>query len=367
MIICYTYFGYPILLSLISIFKRAEEMDMRETFTPSVSMIIPVFNEEAVIADKISNTLALAYPRERFEVIVVSDGSTDRTNEIMGQYADSRLRVVVLGERGGKAAALNRGLREARHEIVVFSDASILLEKDSLRALVSRFRSHEVGCVSGEDHIPTEGGEAAYGRYELLLRNLESRIGSTVAVSGCFYGQRRALCSPFPEGMAPDFLSVLNTVERGQRVVTEPAARGEMKALNEPGRELTRKVRTLLRGMTALSRFRHLLNPFRYGFFAIELLSHKVMRWGSGVFFGVLLLSNAFLLGESPFYALFFLGQVMLYVLGFLGWTGMGRWSRGLPARIAAYICVVNASSLLALVRFLLGQSQELWEPSRRS
>ena len=129
---------------------------------------------------------------------------------------------------------MNLGLQKAQNEIVIFSDASIILKPDALKKIVGKFIDPRIGCISGEDHIPGGGGEGAYGKYELALRNLENRAGSIVGASGCFYAQRRALCEPFREGMAPDFFSVLETVEKGYRAVTEPEATGVMKSVSDP-------------------------------------------------------------------------------------------------------------------------------------
>jgi exosortase A-associated hydrolase 2 len=227
-------------------------------------VLVPAYNEAGVIGSKLDNLLGLDYPRDRLQLVVVSDGSTDGTNALLEAAAagDERLTTVLLDERRGKANALNQGLGRATGEIVVFSDSSILLDAQALRAIVKPFADPEVGCVSGEDHIPEGGGEGLYGRYELFLRNRESAVGSIVGASGSFYAERRALCRPFVDGLAPDFLSVLNTVEQGYRAVTEPAAFGFMSAVKHPGDEFRRKVRTLLRGITTLWVKRGLLNPF---------------------------------------------------------------------------------------------------------
>ena len=267
----YSYIGYPILLFILGLFKKREQLD-DSPFEPTVTMIIPVYNEDKIIENKIKTTLLLNYPRNKFELIVISDASTDFSNEIIRKFQDERLRFFILPKRLGKAGALNRGLMDAKNEIVVFSDASIILESDALSKIVKGFRFENIGCISGEDYIPSGGSESAYGRYELFLRNLESRVDSIVGASGCFYAVRQNLCEPFPEGMAPDFLSVLKTVEKGFRAVTEPDARGTMESVSKSKQEFERKVRTLLRGMTTLMSFKHLMNPFRYGIFAFELL-----------------------------------------------------------------------------------------------
>ena len=363
-IIFYTYFGYPLLLGLLSKKKDDREADSAGVkFEPAVSLIIPVYNEERVIDEKIQNTLSLNYPKDKLEILIASDASTDRTKEIVQKYEKMGVKFLEQSERRGKAGALNLGLKEAKHEVVIFSDASIFLDKDALRNILNRFADGEIGCVSGEDYIPGGGGgEGVYGRYELLLRNLESRVGSIVGASGCFYAQRRSLCEPFLEGMAPDFYSVLETVEKGYRAVTEPEATGVMKSVGDPQSEFQRKVRTFLRGITTLLHFKHLLNPFKYGIFSLQLISHKLLRWSTGVFLILLFLSNLFLFG-SKFYLTILILQVAFYVLAFIGWLGM---SRLFIFRVPFFFSMVNLSALVAWFKYLSGFRQEIWEPSKR-
>jgi len=360
-VIFYAYFGYPLVLLLMK--HNYDDMaNANVVFEPGISIIIPAHNEERVIEEKIHNTLALDYPKENVELILISDGSRDRTEEIAKAYLDKGLKLYKLPERKGKAAALNLGLKKAKNEIVVFSDSSIMLHSDALQKLIRRFAAANVGCVSGEDYIPDGGGEGLYGKYELILRNLESRLGSIVGASGCFYAQRKILCETFPEGMAPDFFSVLKTVEKGFRAVTEPGARGFMQSVPSHKGEFQRKVRTLLRGMTTLFHFKYMLNPFRYGLFAIQLISHKLLRWWAGIFLVLLFLSNAFLL-FSKWYTMFFLLQMFFYCLAVIGWLGI---SRPFIFRIPLFFSMVNLSALIAWVKYLMGHRQEIWEPSRR-
>ena len=361
--ITYSYFGYPLLLSLLPKKKDNMETDSLDAeFKPTVSLIIPVYNEEKVIDEKIQNTLSIDYPKDKLEILIASDASTDRTKEIVQKYEKMGVKFLEQPERKGKAGALNLGLRVAKNEIIIFSDASIILDKDALRNLLRRFSDSRIGCVSGEDYIPGVGGEGFYGRYELLLRNLESRVGSIVGASGCFYAQRCSLCEPFPEGMAPDFFSVLKTVEKGYRAVTEPEAKGVMKSVGNPQSEFQRKVRTFLRGITTLLHFKHLLNPFRFGIFPFQLISHKLMRWSTGVFLILLFLSNLFLVG-SKFYLTFLLLQVAFYLLAFIGWLGL---SRPFLFKVPFFFSMVNLSALVAWVKYLSGFRQEIWEPSKR-
>jgi glycosyltransferase involved in cell wall biosynthesis len=362
-VIVYSYFGYPLLLILLSLSKGTEKIDgSNNWFEPSVSLIIPVHNEERIIKQKIQNTLLLDYPKDKIEILIVSDASTDKTKEIVLSYGTNKVMFFEQPHREGKASALNRGLQEAKHEIVVFTDASIFLEKIALRNILRRFSDDQIGCVSGEDYIAESQGEGAYGKYELFLRSLEGRLGSIVGASGCFYAQRLNLCEPFPEGMAPDFFSVLKTVEKGFRAVSEPRAKGFMHSVPNNKDEFERKVRTLLRGITTLLAFKHLLNPIRYGIFAVQLMSHKIIRWLVGLFLVLFFLSNLFLLQSGP-YNLIFLLQIIFYGLAIIAWIVP---SAPTVFRVPLFFSMVNLSTLIAWHKYIKGFRQEIWEPSKR-
>lgn len=365
--VVYSYLGYPVLLWIMGKIIGMERLvtQVEAPFYPSITMIIPACNEERRIDQKIANTSTLHYPAEQLQVLFVSDGSTDRTAELIRKHESSTISLVEIPERGGKAAALNAGLAQAKHDIVVFSDASIELEPDALRNIVQGFRNPIIGCISGEDKIAESGGEAWYGRYELLVRRLESRVHSIVGASGSFYAQRRALCEPFTEGLAPDFLSVLRTVEKGFRAVSEPAAVGMMSSVKDSKQEFDRKVRTLIRGMTALFAYRRVLNPVRFGVFAIEMLSHKILRW-SVPFFLIIALVSSVLLIDSPWFLFVSFVQVAFYLTALLAWLDWSLIRRSLPGKIALYFSMVNAAILVAWMKYAMGVRQELWTPSQR-
>lgn len=364
--VLYPYIGYPLVLwGMAKLWRRANQASGDTGECPSVTLIIPVHNEEKRIEKKIANTKALRYPEDKLEVLFVSDGSTDRTAELIRRHVSHQYHLIELPVRGGKAAALNAGLERAKHDIVVFSDASIELEPDALLHLVRGFSDPTIGCISGEDKIPESGGEAWYGRYELFLRRLESKVHSIVGASGSFYAQRRALCTPFEGGLAPDFVSVLKTVERGFRAISEPLAVGTMASVKDSKQEFQRKVRTLIRGMTALFVYKRLLNPFTFGWFAIELWSHKLLRW-SVPFFLVLALASSLFCMDSPWFFLMAVVQLTFYGVALLAWTGMERVRQSLIGKAALYFCVVNVASLVAWWKYLSGVRQELWTPTQR-
>ncbi len=363
--IFYAYIGYPLaLLGLLRFRSTAKPVQQSGDFQPPLSIIIPAHNEGKVLEKKIRNTLALQYPEEKREILIISDGSTDNTATIAENFLP-HISFHELEKRGGKAAALNRGIEMATHDIVVFSDASIMLEPDALQNIVSKFIHADIGCISGEDHIKGRGGEGLYGRYELTLRNLESHLYSIVGASGSFYAQRKQLCHPFKEGLAPDFLSVLNTVEQGYRAITEPSAIGYMSAVQKNKDEFSRKVRTIVRGMTVLFHKRQLLNPLRYGLFSFALISHKLVRWLVPFFLIITFCSNALLFAQPFYLALFFL-QILFYLLAFFSFYDVRFLQASPPARICNYFLLVNLAALLAWWRYLRGTRQEIWTPSQR-
>jgi cellulose synthase/poly-beta-1,6-N-acetylglucosamine synthase-like glycosyltransferase len=363
----YGYAGYALVLRLlVVIVGRPAPPRPTPNGNTAATMLVPVHNERVTIEAKVANVRALRYPEGRLDVVFVCDGCSDGTAEYLRTQQDERIRILELTGRRGKAAALNAGLEHARNEIIVFSDASIMLASDAIQQIVRPFADPEIGCVSGEDMIVQAGGEGLYGRYELALRRLESQLHSIVGASGSFYAQRRALCEPFLPGLAPDFLSVLRTVRRGYRAVSEPSAAGSMSAISDPLAEFDRKVRTILRGISTLVNFADLLNPLKYGWFAFELFSHKLVRWLVPLFLALLLVTSALLAGGSAFYLTVFLLQILFYGLAAaaLGdWHGVAEW---LPARITLYFTAANVATAHAWWKFFSGTRQELWSPSRR-
>lgn len=366
----YTYFGYPLILMLLgAVLRRGADdagADAAAVGGFSITVLIPAHNEASVIGAKIENTLATRYPGP-IQLVVVSDGSVDGTGDIVRQFeTDPRLCFIDLPERKGKGNALNQGIAAATGDIVVFSDASIMLDDDALIEIVRPFADEQIGCVSGEDMIEGGAGEGLYGRYELYLRNQESRVGSIVGASGSFYAQRRSIVPEFPEGIAPDLLSVLHTVTQGYRAISCPAARGYMTAVADSRDEFQRKVRTVIRGMTAIFKRKALLNPLRYPVFSLFLLSHKVMRWCVPFFLVGMLLASALLL-PSPIYMVALVGQLIFYAVAFIAWQREGKVEPSMLSKVALFFTISNVAIFIAWVRYLRGVRQEIWTPSRRT
>ena len=363
--VLYTYSGTPIVLWILGrVIGRPVATDDR-SWLPSVSLIIPVNNEETRIARKLANTAALSYPAERLQVLFVSDGSTDRTVDLIRAHATPQMTIVELPVRGGKAGALNAGLQRATNEIVVFSDASIELQPESLRQIVLPFQDPAVGCVSGEDPIAESSGEGLYGRYELMLRRLESRIHSIVGASGSFYAQRRALCTAFTEGMAPDFLSVLRTVERGYRAISQPSAVGAMTSVKDPRAELrTQSADAHPRNDGAV---RVSAAPQSISLRAVFV--RPLVAQDDAVVVALLPGVDPARAARAPRFAILCgglrdPGPVLCVRAG--GVRPMGTIDRSLFGRIALYFSSVNGAILIAWCQYYRGARLELWTPSRR-
>ncbi|MET0067936.1 MAG: glycosyltransferase family 2 protein [Candidatus Thiodiazotropha sp.] len=366
-LVFYAYFGYPVLLVMLN--RWVSGLDYRSKTYPdqlSVSLIIPVHNEAEVIAKKLENCSQLLFSG-KLQIVIVSDGSTDTTAEIVKGYPGlSNITFIELNERKGKANALNAGLESATGDIVVFNDASIMLDPQAISEIVRPFVLDEIGCVSGEDLIEGGSGEGLYGRYELFLRRQESHSGSIVGASGSLYAQRREIITPFIEGVAPDFYSVLNTVEQGCRAISISESFGYMKAAESHKDEFNRKVRTFIRGITALFKKIHLMNPFEYPRFSLYLVSHKLLRWLVPFFLLAILLSN-FALLDQGFYRLLMILQLAFYAAAAVGAFNESLANRSPLVKIPLFFVAVNLSILKAWYKYLTGTRQEIWTPTKRT
>src|SRR5919107_1510272 len=305
--LAYAYVGYPLLVWLVA--RLRPRAVRRAEFEPEVSVVITAYNEERDLAAKLENTLALDYPREKLEVIVASDCSSDRTDEIARSYAARGVRLHRQAERLGKTAAQNAAVELARGEVILFSDATTLYQKDVLRALAPNFADPSVGCVAGNlvyvDPARTGTGEGArsYWGYETFLRRQESLACSLIGAPGALYAVRRAAYVPLYHEACSDFIIATKMVEQGLRAVYEPGAVCEEETNRGAGKELRMRVRIIAQTLTDLWRHRALLNPLRGGFYSVQLLSHKLMRYLVPLFLACVLAASAVLAPGSRFYA----------------------------------------------------------------
>lgn len=354
-LIAYTYAGYPVWLWLRS--KLKPWPIQRGSVEPLVSVVMVVRNEEKVLAGKLDNLLGLDYPADRLQIVAVSDGSTDRTESILHEYArNPRIQVVLNQLSKGKASGLNDALSVAEGDIVVFTDARQKIEAGAIRALLADFADSGVGCVSGELMLgnPDTGeegeGMGLYWRIEKKVRELESASGSVVGATGALYGVRREALSPIPpETLLDDVLIPMQVVRSGKRVVFEPEARAwDLPHLGN-GREFSRKVRTLSGNYQLLQLAPWLLgreNPIRF-----EFVSHKLMRLLVPLALVIALISSA--LVAEPFYRLALVAQLAFYALSLIG---MAQVKLGPIKRLidAAFTFVVlNAAAMVAFANFV--------------
>ena len=372
LILAYTYAGFPVLVAFWGILRRMRVR--QEEVTPSVSVVVAAYNEEDVIADKLRNCLALDYPAEALEIIVASDGSDDRTEAIVAGCADPRLHLLALPRRG-KIHALYDAVSRTRSEILVFSDANTMLHPQALHKLVRNFADVTVGGVCGNQvHVKnqradsSEGGESLYWSYDKWLKGMQTRTGSIVAADGALYAIRRNLFRmPERTAVTDDFAISTAVVQQKRRLVFEAEALGFEKATGAAGREFRRKVRLMNRGMRGVLLRRELLNPFRYGFYAVILFSHKVVRRLAPIFLLSLLASNLFLT-HRRFYAVTAVLQLSFYLLAAAGGLLKSRRAgRQKLLSIPFFYCLANAAALVALAGLVRGEQIERWQPQRRA
>lgn len=370
-IVCFTlfwtYFGYYIFLRVYSIF--ASKPVKRDDITPSVSLIITAYNEESRIAEKIENSLSLDYPNDKLDIIVVSDGSNDDTTEIVSRYAGKGIKLIDIPERIGKHNAQERGIKQARSEIIVFTDAATQLEADAVRKIVRSFSDPGIGCVSGMDRIDVCGhpsrGEGIYINYEMRLRALESKVSSLIGLSGSFFAVRREICETWFGHLSSDFYMPIVAYMKGYRSVLDCDAIGSYSVKIETEKEFERKVRTVVHGLNVTFHFRSIMNPFKYGLYSIQMVSHKLFRWLAPFFLILCLALNFALAGAGLLYQIILAFQILSSLA-----AAAALAIRGLEHnrffRIPSFFTMVNLSILVAWVKFIGGERYITWERTER-
>jgi len=372
--IAYTYFLYPGLLfccyALAQLGRDWQYLNRRgdrrvqnlaASDLPGVTFITAAYNEEAALPAKLQNLAALDYPREKLEIVFISDASTDRTNEILS--AAPGVRLIVLPRRGGKSSALNVAVTQAANEILVLSDAQTLFAPDALRALVRHFSNTQVGAVCGalrfEASAESRQTEGIYWKYESMLRLMEARLGVALTASGAIYALRRSAFVAFPPGtLIEDLLAPMNVQRQGLRVVYDPEAVATDVAAENVGGEFRRRVRIALGSFRALRQVLGLHLPLRVW---IAFFSHKLLRWLVGHFAVALLISNLFLLGHR-FYMV-----TLLFHLVFLGWAAIGFcWRDRLRhvrfALLGYFLFAMNLAFLVGFVRSFSAGKEGAWQ-----
>ena len=367
-LIAYAYVGYPMALAFIRLVHK--KVVNKADITPSVTFIITAYNEERRIGEKLNNTLKLDYPAALLEVIVASDCSSDRTDQVVRSYEDRGIKLVRADLRKGKEAAQKLAVGVAKGEILVFSDVATILQPDAIRNIVKSFNDPSVGCVSSADRFVDQdgrtSGEGAYVKYEMFLRSLESTVYSLVGLSGSFFAARSSVCrQSWSEDLQSDFNTLLSSVRLGLRGVADPESVGYYHNLLDQRKEYERKVRTVVRGISVFMRSVSLLNPLRYHVFAWQLFSHKLCRWLVPFAMIAALVANGWLALSSPVY-----GVILLVQGGFYSLALVYMLSRRVPSvgmlRIPSFFVMANLSILDAWMRYFRGERIVSWTPSKR-
>lgn len=369
-IVGYVYVGYPIVLWMLTRWRCRPVF--QENISPSVTLLISAFNEVRVIGSKLENALALDYPCDRLEIVVVSDASTDGTDSIVESFAEAGVKLLRMQERQGKSAGLNAAMEQVRGEIIVFSDANISYERDVIRRLVRNFADSSVGCVTGNSCYAENCSSGAhvqentYWQYEQTIRALESQLGSTVGGDGAIFAIRKDLYGPLPAEAINDLVVPLQIVARGYRAVFEPSAVGTEPSAGDFIGEFRRKRRIVNRSWRGVMSVSEVLNPLRFGLFAWQVWSHKLLRW---LVLPFVVLAAIGCIVASPVGLIYQVGawgmgaSLMIAGIGFKVHCGLGVFARF--AQAIFYFYMVNLAAIVGIILAVTGRVETLWNPER--
>ena len=360
----YPYVLFPLLMVALS--RLAGKDWARSDSKQLITVIISVFNEEGVIREKIENTLKLLYPAELLEILIVSDGSTDRTNQIVTSFKDPRIRQAAFSERKGKTACLNQVIPEAKGEILVFTDANSMFPADALQKFSRNFTCEEIGLVTGWTKYRNPGGEGEsvglYARLEMITKQAESRFSSCVGADGAVFAVRKNLYRPLQDYDINDFVIPLNVIGQGKRVVLDPEVFCIEQPADNESKEFSRQARITNRTLGAIQRNNQFLNPVTYGSFSLFLFSHKVIRFLVPFFFMGTLVTGLLLAGESVFFTGFVVAQMLFICIGI---AGMFKLLKGRLPQLCSFFLLTIAAQLVGWIRWATGKADVMWKPAR--
>lgn len=366
----YTYFGYPLLMSFLACFKRLRPVD-KQPFSPLISIIIAAYNEEKNIGAKLNDILNLDYPKDKMEIFVVSDQSSDSTDGIVEGFTGRGVKLLHTDKRSGKIAAYRKALSQAKGEIIVFSDAASLLNKDSIKNLISNFNDKTVGCVGGLlNYISLKKanvgrGERKYWNYEKKIRVLESKLSSLTSVSGTLYAVRKELYPLNIKDYLADDLIVPFTVKKaGFRTVLEPQAFCSDFTTLTIEEEMAKRIRITVQNIRGLLNQFGILNPFKYGLFSFLVISHKLFRLLVPLLLVLLFTVSLILSFNAWIFFLIFLAQMLFYVVVLAGHFSKQRIQSGL-GNVLYYFCLSNLSILIGIAKSFKGEKFATWETVR--
>ena len=382
-IIVYTYVGYGILLYLIikirRFFKIGKKANSNPDYEPEVTLFIAAYNEKDYVDEKMKNTLELDYPKEKLNIIWVTDGSDDGTPDLIRKYPNAT--VHHLDARNGKIGAMNRGMAFVKTPIVIFSDANTGLGKESIRRIVNLFASPKVGCVSGEKRIINKetdvasgAGEGLYWKYESTLKKWDAELYSVVGAAGELFAIRTELYRHVEhDTLLDDFIISLRVAQDGYTIQYDPDAYAIETASANVKEELKRKIRISAGGIQAIVRLRSLLNIFKYGTLSFQYISHRVLRWTLTPLCLLILIPLLFILAYNEgilslgLYSILFWLQLLFYVAALTGWFLENRETRIKILFVPYYFFIMNLSVVLGFFRYMKKSQSVNWERAKRA
>ena len=364
------YFGYPLFLHAAAGFKADYTTCGKVgTYLPSVTLLIAVYNEAEIIELKLKNSLEQDYPADKYNIVVVSDGSTDDTESIVKKYENGRIKLFSIGERKGKTNAINIVMPELTCDIVVFSDANSIYAPDAIKLLVNHFQNKQIGGVCGKLLYNgksrsgfNETSEGMYWKYENWIKSNESKVSKLIVFNGSIYAIRRELHKPMNIQAANDLQHPLQVLMQGYNNIYAPEAVACEKTSHDERSEFRRHVRIALRGWKGLAAYPQILLPVRYGLLSFHLFARKVLRWLSPLFLITIFITNLFLFSE-PFYGILFYIQITFYLLALAGLL-LSKKGLNTAVNIFYYFCMANAALLVAFIKFCCNNDSSLWTPT---
>lgn len=377
-VVVYTFVGYGFVLFLLVSIKRFFKKPFKfriDVDLPTVSILIAAYNEESLIEQKIENTLALDYPKEKLQVIIVTDGSTDQTAAKVSKFAEVFL--LHSGDRAGKMAAIKRAMPYVKGEVILFTDANTFLNKAAVKELVKHYQNEKVGAVAGEKRIHVEeaadassAGEGFYWKYESLLKRWDYELYSNVGAAGELFSIRTELYEPVEsDTIIDDHMIAMRIAEKGFVIAYEPGAYAMETASENAKEELKRKIRIAAGGIQSILRLKKAANPFYFPVLTFQYLSHRVLRWTiTPILMIMVLILNGMIVFQtnSVLYLVLFLGQVLFYLLSVAGFYFESRNIRVKALFIPFYFCMMNYAVLAGILRYFRNDQSAAWEKSRR-
>ncbi len=367
----YTYIGYPLFVYLVSILfpKKVEKSE----FEPKVTILITAYNEEKAIRSKLENTLKIEYPKDKLEILVASDGSNDKTDEIVREFEKQGVKLFHQAGRKGKTYTQNKAVEKASGEIILFSDATTDYQTNVLREILPNFADEKIGCVAGKliyvDKADSDVGKGAksYWNYETFIKESESKACSLIGASGCLYAVKKSAYQPMYAEACSDFLICTLIYKQGLRSIYEPNAVCIEETNQQADKEMKMRVRVISQTFTDLWRNRGMMNPFKSGFYAVELISHKLFRYAVPIFLLLIFITSAVLAVSSVLFLVILTLQILFYAMGFFAWilekNGMKLGILSIPL----YFILTNFASIIGFYKFLSGERYATWEPIRET